>query len=184
MVGWGQFEFDNGKKAVLNDPSVAESGKKGSKVVTLEKSYFRGQSIARLDAKGRLRVPTKFRDVLQVRQSDALIITRLDKCLVAYPIDYWQQIENKVLGLSQIQPQHRTFIRHFISGAEECEFDGQGRILIPPLLREKVQLGQEVLLAGMLSSFEIWNRDAWEKHSEWGSDHFLEIALDIANTGF
>jgi len=169
---------------VFNGPSVAESGKKGAEVVVLEKSYFRGQSVARLDAKGRLRVPTKFREVLQHRQSDSVIITWLDKCLVVYPIDYWQQIEAKVLGFSQIQPQHRAFVRQFISGAEECPFDGQGRVLIPPLLREKAQLGQEVLLAGLLTSFEIWNKDAWDKQSDWGREHFQEIALDIADTGF
>ena len=133
----------------------------------LERPYFRGRSVHRLDAKGRLRIPTKFREVLQNHFKDALIITIMDKCLVAYPPEAWEEIEAKVQDFSLIQPDQRAFMRHFISSAEECEFDDQGRILLPSFLRKKAGLEQEVLLAGMLKSFEIWDKKAWEKHIEW-----------------
>ena len=149
----------------------------------LKEPHFRGQSVHRLDAKGRLRIPTKFREVLQNHFKDALIITVMDKCLVAYPPEAWEEIEAKVQHFSQIQSDQRDFMRHFVSGAQECEFDNQGRILIPPFLRKKVGIEQEVLLAGMLKNFEIWGKTAWEQHSEWCRENFPQIVDKIAITG-
>lgn len=149
----------------------------------LGKPYFRGQSIHRLDAKGRLRIPTKFREILQSHYTDGLIVTTLGDCLVAYPPEIWEEIETKALAFSQVQPQQRAFTRLFISSAVECEFDNQGRILIPPILRDRAHLGQELLLAGMLNSFEIWDKAAWDKHLEWNEDQFKQILDSIAGTG-
>jgi MraZ protein len=149
----------------------------------LEKPYFRGQSVHRLDAKGRLRIPNKFREVLQNHYKDALIITVMDKCLVAYPPQAWEEIEAKVQDFSQVQPEQRAFMRHFVSSAEECGFDNQGRILIPPFLRATAGLEQEVLLAGMLKSFEIWDKATWEQHREWCRDNFEQIVEKISITG-
>lgn len=147
------------------------------------KPYFRGQSLHQLDTKGRIRVPIKFREVLQKHYTDALVITMMRDCLVAYPPEIWEKIENKALELSQVQPQQRAFLRYFISSAVECEFDRQGRILIPVLLREKADLEREVLLAGMLTSFEIWNREAWEKQMQWSKENYRQIAEEMAGFG-
>jgi MraZ protein len=152
-------------------------------VGVLNSPYFRGQSIHRLDAKGRLRIPTKFREVLQGHYTDALIITSMDECLVAYPPEAWQKIEAKVLEFSQVQPEQRAFMRYFVSSAEECEFDNQGRVLIPPLLRERAGLDHEVLLAGALTSFEIWNKANWDQHIVWNKAHYQQIMQSIANAG-
>jgi len=152
-------------------------------VGVLKKPYFRGQSIHRLDGKGRLRIPTKFREVLQNHYADALVVTMQEECLVAYPSEIWEKIEAKVQELSQVQPQHRAFMRYFISSAEECEFDNQGRVLIPPILRERAGLDQEVVLAGILTSFEIWDKATWDKHMAWSKEHYREIAVDIAGVG-
>ena len=149
----------------------------------LSKPYFRGQSLQRLDAKGRLRIPTKFRDVLKNHYTDALIVTIMEECLVAYPPDIWEKIEAKVESFSQVQPQHRAFMRYFISSAEECEFDNQGRVLIPPLLRERAGLGREVLLAGVLTSFEIWDKSAWDNHINWDKEQFRTIMESVADSG-
>jgi MraZ protein len=146
----------------------------------LGKPYFRGQSIHRLDSKGRLRIPTKFRDVLQNHYTDALIVTLMEECLVAYPLEMWEKIENKVLGFSQIEPQQRAFMRYFISSAEECEFDSQGRILIPPFLRERAGLGQEVLLAGVLTHFEIWDKANWDMCLDQNKGQYHEILQHVA----
>jgi len=158
-------------------------GSRGKKVGILKQPYFRGQSVHRLDAKGRLRIPGKFREILQNHFTDALIITVLDKCLVAFPPEAWEEIEAKVQKLSQIQSDARDFMRYFISGAQECEFDNQGRILIPPFLRKTVGIEQEVLLAGMLSNFEIWGKEAWEQHSEQRRQDFPQIVERISITG-
>lgn len=155
----------------------------GGKVGILQRPYFRGQSLNRLDAKGRLRIPTKFREVLQKHYTDALIVTMTDECLVAYPPETWEEIETKVQDFSLVQPDQRAFMRHFISSAEECPFDDQGRVLLPPFLRKQAGLEQEVLLAGMLKSFEIWNRGAWDKHLEWNREHYQQIVEKVAISG-
>lgn len=149
----------------------------------LGKPYFRGQSVHRLDTKGRLRIPTKFREVLQNHYTDGLIVTQMGDCLVAYPPEIWEKMEAKALEFSQVHPQQRAFMRYFISSAVECEFDNQGRILIPPILRERARLDQEILLAGILTSFEIWDKASFDRHLEWNRDEFQQIMENIASTG-
>jgi MraZ protein len=90
---------------------------------------------------------------------------------VAYPPEKWDEMEAKALHLSQVHPEHRSFVRRFISGAEKCDFDNQGRILIPPLLREDAHLDQEVILVGMLANFEIWHKPTYD----------LQVARDKEN---
>ncbi len=149
----------------------------------LDKPYFRGRSINRLDSKGRLRIPTKFREVLQNHYSDALILALLGECLVAYPPERWDEIEAKALRLSEVKPEHRAFLRRFISSAEECEFDSQGRILIPPMLREDARLDQEVVLAGVLTNFEIWDKATWDVQAERDREDYPKIMEAIAGAG-
>jgi MraZ protein len=147
------------------------------------KPFFRGRSVHRLDTKGRLRIPTKFREVIQNHYSDALVLAQLGgESLVAYPPEKWDEIESKASGLSQVNPEHRAFLR-FISSAELCEFDNQGRILIPPMLREDAHLNQEVVLAGALTNFEIWDKGAWDKQAELDRQNYTKIMETIAGTG-
>lgn len=146
-------------------------------------SLFRGQSLHYLDDKGRLRIPTRFRDVLQKAYSDSLVLTMMGDCLVAYPPEVWQKIEEKALELSQIQPQQRSFVRYVVSSAVECEFDKQGRILIPPVLRENVGMEKEAFLAGMLTTFEIWAKSKWDEQLRWSKANFQQMAEEIANYG-
>ena len=149
----------------------------------LDTPGFRGRSAARLDAKGRLRVPTKFREILQNHYTDALIVSQYAGCLVAYPPEKWDEIEAKALHLSQVHPEHRSFVRRFISGAEKCEFDNQGRILIPPLLREDAHLDQEVIIVGMLANFEIWNKATYDLQVVRDKQNEQMIMETIANSG-
>ncbi len=132
----------------------------------LKKPFFRGQSNNRLDVKGRLRIPAKYREVLREHYTDALIITRRDVCLVAYPPEIWEFIEEKASELSQVSPESHAFIRMQVSYAEECEFDGKGRVLIPPGLRAEASLNIEVVLLGALKAFEIWDKDMWHKYKQ------------------
>ncbi len=149
----------------------------------LESPSFRGRSVARLDAKGRLRIPTKFREILQKHYTDALVIAQYGDCLVAYPPEKWDELEAKALTLSEVHPEHRSFLRRVVSAAEVCEFDNQGRILIPPLLREEARLDQEVILAGVLSSFEIWDKATWAVQAEKDKQNHQKIMETIANSG-
>jgi MraZ protein len=152
-------------------------------VGSASKPRFRGRSIARLDAKGRLRISLKFREVLQKHFTDALILSQYGECLVAYPPEQWDEIEAKALHLSQVHPEHRSFLRRFISGAEECEFDNQGRILIPPLLREDAHLTSEVALVGMLTNFEIWDKSTYDLQVERDKQNEQKVMETIAITG-
>lgn len=132
----------------------------------LKKPFFRGQSENRLDAKGRLRVPSKYREVLQEHYTDALIVTKRDLCLAAYPPEIWEQVEERASDFSQVSNDSLAFLRMQMSHAEECEFDGKGRILIPPELRAEVHLETEVVLVGTLKAFEIWDKGVWQRYKE------------------
>ena len=149
----------------------------------LDTNNFRGRSSARLDAKGRLRIPTKFREVLKEHYTDALVVSQYGDCLVAYPPEKWDEIEAKALHLSQVHPGHRSFVRRFISGAEKCDFDNQGRVLIPPLLREDAHLDQEVILVGMLANFEIWDKATYDLQVARDKENERQIMETIAISG-
>jgi MraZ protein len=144
---------------------------------------FRGRSIHTLDAKGRIRIPTRFRDILKTRYEDRFIITNLDRCLVAYPLQEWEIIEEKLGSLSLVRQDVKAFQRFFISGATECSFDKQGRVLIPQTLREHASLEREVVLAGMLRSFEIWSKDYWDQEIKTAHDNFSQITTTLAELG-
>lgn len=144
---------------------------------------FRGRSIHTLDAKGRIRIPTRFRDTLKARYDDRLVITNLDRCLIAYPLQEWEIIEEKLGSLSLVRQDVKAFQRFFISGATECNFDKQGRILIPQTLREHASLEREVVLAGMLRSFEVWSKDLWDEEIKRAHDNFAEITTTLADLG-
>jgi MraZ protein len=149
----------------------------------LESPKFRGRSAARIDAKGRLRISTKFREVLQKHYTDALFISRMGDCLVAYPPEKWDEIEAKAMKLSEVHPDHRSFVRRFISGVEQCEFDSQGRVLIPPMLREDAHLNQEVVMVGMLTCFEIWDKSAYELQDTRDRENEPRVMESIAGIG-
>jgi len=150
----------------------------------LNKPSFRGRSVQRLDSKGRLRIPTKFREVLQKHFTDALILAQFGEYIAAYPPKTWEEmIESKAANLSEVLPEHRSFLRSYVASAEECEFDKQGRILIPPVLRDQVGLGQDLMLAGVLTNFEIWDKAAWDKQAERDKRDHQKIMESIAAAG-
>jgi len=126
---------------------------------------FRGSSTHTIDIKGRLIIPARFRDVIKVGNSNSLMISKLDECLVAYPIEEWHKIESKILSLAEKSDTLRRFRRVFIGGASECPCDKQDRILIPPLLRQYAGLEKDIALVGVLTHFEVWCREKWEKEN-------------------
>ncbi len=126
---------------------------------------FRGSSFHTIDAKGRLIIPARFRDVIRADGGERLMVSRMDGCLVAYAIEEWRRIETRILQMAQKSEKMRRFRRVFIGGAFECASDKQERILIPPLLREYAGLQKDVVLVGVLDHFEIWSREKWEKEN-------------------
>jgi MraZ protein len=124
---------------------------------------FRGRHFHVMDEKGRISVPPRYREILQERQDRHLVITNLDGYLIAFPDSEWEVIEERLSQLSLLRKDFRAFQRFFVSGASDCPFDRQGRILIPSSLREYAGLERDVVLAGANRCFEIWDRKAWDK---------------------
>lgn len=139
---------------------------------------FMGEYNHTVDAKGRLIVPSKFRDQL----GDEFVVTRgLDGCLFAYSSEEWKNIEARISDLPQFAKKARTIKRFLIAGATVCEVDKQGRILLPVGLREFAGIEKEIVLAGMVNHIEIWNKDRWEEVNQY--DDVEEIAEHMASLG-
>ena len=131
-----------------------------------------------LDAKGRLIMPAKLRQDM----GDKFIVTKgLDGCLFAFSQEEWLNFETKLKALPLSDRNARNFVRFFLSGATECEMDKQGRFLIPNNLRNSAGLEKEVIIIGVGTRLEIWNKDTWEKCDEDISAD--EIAENMANLG-
>jgi MraZ protein len=133
---------------------------------------FRGWSAHTLDDKGRIVIPSRFREIVKAGGGDTVMVTRFDNCLYVYPLNEWVRIEEKFANLSETTDTMRNFRRFFIGGAFDCNCDRLGRVLIPPALREYAELEKEVVLAGALEHFEIWSRDRWH-----AADSAMEVAL-------
>ncbi|MBC8393869.1 MAG: division/cell wall cluster transcriptional repressor MraZ [Deltaproteobacteria bacterium] len=126
---------------------------------------FRGSFFHTIDEKGRIIIPARFRDVIKAGGGDGVMISRMDKSLFAYSFEEWGKIENKVLALAEKSEYMRRFRRVFVGGAFECNSDKQGRILIPPILRQYSEIDRETVLVGVLDHFEIWSRENWEREN-------------------
>jgi MraZ protein len=137
---------------------------------------FHGLHVHSIDRKGRIGIPSKFRKVITEEYDDEpLIITKRQKCLVAHPRREWNVIQERALALPDSNPAVLDYYRSYIAPAEECTLDRQGRVLIPPQLRASAGLGQQVMLLGMLRSFEIWDRARHEEEDRRTTDNLPEI---------
>lgn len=129
-----------------------------------------------IDTKGRIIVPSKFRDELQ----EGFVLTRgLDQCLFAYPMNEWKLLEEKLKKLPLTKKDARAFTRFFFSGAVECEVDKQGRVNIPPPLRSHAKLDKECVVIGVSNRIEFWSKDLWENYFEESEESFSEIAENM-----
>ena len=126
---------------------------------------FRGSSFHTIDSKGRIIIPVRFRDVIKVGGSNGVMISRMDKGLVAYTFEEWRKIEVRILSLAEKSESMRRFRRIFVGGAFECSCDKQDRVLIPQNLREYAEFDKEIVLVGVLDHFEIWSRANWESEN-------------------
>ena len=115
-----------------------------------------------LDSKGRLIMPAKLRETI----GEKFVVTKgLDGCLFAFSITEWQNLEEKLKSLPLSNRNSREFTRFFLSGATECEIDKQGRFLIPNNLRESANLQKEVVIIGVGTIIEIWDKEKWDSYN-------------------
>ena len=126
---------------------------------------FRGRYEHTIDPKGRLALPSAFKRELEKLGDDPLVVTThiSSPCLVAYPLGEWQRFEERLAKLPQFEPSVMTLRRLYVGGAIECAIDKQGRVLIPPVLREYARLERDVYWVGAMRTLEIWSKPAWQE---------------------
>ncbi|MCM4487336.1 division/cell wall cluster transcriptional repressor MraZ, partial [Escherichia coli] len=120
---------------------------------------FRGATMVNLDSKGRLAVPTRYRDLLN-EESQGQMVCTIDlhqPCLLLYTLPAWEVIEQKLSRLSSMNPVERRVQRLLLGHASECQMDGAGRLLIAGTLRQHAGLNKEVMLVGQFNKFELWD---------------------------
>ncbi|EKD71624.1 MAG: Protein mraZ [uncultured bacterium] len=131
---------------------------------------YRGINGINIDAKGRMVMPTRYRERLQLDSKSCVVLTidTEEKCLLLYPLTEWEVIEQKLAGLPSFNPAARRIQRLLIGHATDVEMDGQGRILLPPLLREYAGLNKNAVLVGQGKKFELWDEAHWEgRRGRW-----------------
>jgi len=142
---------------------------------------FRGVNNLNLDAKGRMAVPARYRDRLQA-ESDGRVVVTVDRdgCLLIYPMGEWEAIERELVRLPTLNKQARRLQRLLIGHATECEFDAQGRILVPGPLREFAGIDRRVVLIGQGNKFELWDEATWnERRAAWLAADDEEDGLEL-----
>ena len=138
---------------------------------------FRGVANLNLDAKGRMAMPVRYRNLLSERFGGKLVVTiDPEACLSIYPFKTWEEIERKLDRLPTFNPSARKLQRALIGHATECDMDGHGRIMLPAPLREFAGISKKAVLMGQNKKFELWDEQRFEvKRSEW-----LEGIKDVA----
>lgn len=141
---------------------------------------FIGEYQHTIDNKGRVIMPSKFREDLG---SNFIMTKGLDNCLFVYPIEEWQVLEEKLRSLPLTNRDARAFVRFFFAGATECILDKQGRVLIPGNLREHAKLIKDAVIIGVAARIEIWSKEEWAAYNEDDSLSYDNIAEKMAELG-
>ena len=137
---------------------------------------FMGEFNHTIDAKGRLIIPSRFREEL----GQEFVMTKgLDGCLFVFPQNEWESFQGKLKTLPLINKD----ARFFMAGAAPCEMDKQGRTLIPATLREFAQMKKEVVLTGMADRIEIWSKEKWIENNSYDEEDMDEIAASMQELG-
>ena len=141
---------------------------------------FIGEYEHTLDTKGRIIIPSKFRESL----GDTFVITKgLDTCLFVYSMEEWNIIQDKLKALPLTNRDARAFVRFFFSGASECSLDKQGRVLIPENLRDHAGLTKEAIIIGVSTRLEIWDSKKWDQYLNEDNLSYENIAEKMEELG-
>ena len=133
-------------------------GKFSQKKYDITNNTFIGEYTYSLDAKGRVNIPSKFRQTLSTDNQNTFVITRgLDSCIWVYPLVQWKEIEENLRKLSSLSSIHRAFVRNTARYATPSTYDKQGRINLTPSLINFASLKKDVLIIGMVNKMEIWD---------------------------
>ncbi len=133
---------------------------------------FLGEYSYRVDVKGRLPLPTRFREKLKA----GLVLTAgPEKCIVAYPHTEWEKLAGELTGGSVLPSKLRRLRRALFSSAIDLDIDAQGRVALPQFLRQHAGIGSEAIVAGANSYFEIWNKEDWQAEKETSNEQVWQI---------
>ena len=128
---------------------------------------FRGNHLYAVDDKGRVAIPARFRDELSALQEGSLVVTRFRRrnrpCLDVYPLSAWRNLEQKIAGEKRFGKKMGVFESWYVGAAQDAQVDAQGRMLIPPTLREWAAIGREVMFVGATEKFRIFDRDVFRE---------------------
>ena len=142
---------------------------------------FMGEFTCKVDNKGRMMLPSKFRDELGEQE---FVITRgLDNCIDLFPIEELKNIEDKLKKLQTTNSKHRAYQRFVMSAATKTEFDNQGRLNIPTSLMEHAQIDKKIIVTGMNDKIEIWSEESWKKYIQ-NTGESIEDLVDEINFDF
>ncbi len=135
---------------------------------------FRGATKVTLDAKGRMVIPTRYRERLQERGDSRLVVTiDRDQCLLIYPLADWEVIQEKLMRLPTLNEHVRRLQELLVGHATDVDLDGHGRLLVPPSLRGFAHLDRNAMLIGQGSRFELWDEQRWnERREQWLKEEF------------
>ena len=148
---------------------------------------FRGTFEHTVDDKGRVSVPARFREILQATDDDRVVITNFViasvRCLDVYPYATWVQLEERLRDKPQFDQRLLRFQNYYFAAAHDCLLDKQGRILLPPSLREYAALKRDVVFTSALEKFRIWDRDQWKQVFGEAEQAIMERPQELTELG-
>ena len=153
----------------------------------IDKIVFRGATKVTLDAKGRMAIPTRYRERLAARCDGQIIVTvDKDTCLLVYPLPDWEELERKLVRLPSMNKAARRIVRIMVGYATEVEMDGSGRVLVSRELRDFAGLEKNAMLIGQGNKFELWDEPTWnEKRDAWlGEEDDGDLPADLESISF
>ncbi len=144
---------------------------------------FRGVSSVNMDAKGRMALPVRYRELLQDVSAGKVVVTidTEERCLLLYPLKIWEEIQAQLEALPNVNPVARRLQRLLIGHATDIELDGSGRMLLPQMLRDYAQLEKRLVLLGQGKKLELWAEEVWtERRDEWLAETDAAAAEEVA----
>ncbi len=166
-------------------PAQDSRQKSGARAV--RSVVFRGATKVSLDAKGRLAIPTRYRERLAARCDGQIVVTvDKDHCLLIYPLPDWEELERKLVRLPSMNKVARNIVRIMVGYATEVDMDASGRILVSRELRDFAALDKQAMLIGQGNKFELWDEQTWnEKRDAWlNEDGDGELPADLESISF
>lgn len=141
---------------------------------------FRGTYEHAMTKTGRVSIPSRFREVCRTKYSDeTFVVTNFGRYLLAYPLKEWSRLEAKLSKVSMTESEVTAGIRYLVGSAQDCPVDNQGRVLVPPNLRERAGIENQVVLVGMMTKIELWSKETWDSEDEQKGFETLEKSKEI-----